>query len=113
MKFVNPCLFLCLGFCSAQDGYQNNANIPLDNIGLIHDIFGTGSLDYEGQDVGTQENSGQSQSFEGQFLGVQPGVVRPDVPGHQYSGNFVEEQRPARVASMEENQSAAAMQGWV
>jgi len=98
MKIGNPCLLLCLGFCSAQDGYHNNANIPLDNIGLLHDIFGTGSSDYEGQDEGTQGNSGPSQSFEGQFLGVQPGVVRPDVPGSESSGSFVEEQRPARVS---------------
>jgi len=77
--FINPCLFLFLLSCSAQEGYQqNNANIPLDNVGLLHDIFGTGSSDYEGQDGGFQ---GSGQVAQGPFLGVQPGVSRPDVPG--------------------------------
>eukprot|EP00092_Neocalanus_flemingeri_P033547 GFUD01036470.1.p1 GENE.GFUD01036470.1~~GFUD01036470.1.p1 ORF type:complete len:505 (-),score=163.46 GFUD01036470.1:70-1584(-) len=93
MKIINTCLILCLGFCTGQEGYENNANIPLDNIGLLHDIFGTGSSDYEGQVEDSQPNSGPSQSF-----GVQPDVVRPDVPGSQFSGNLVEEQRPASVS---------------
>merc|ERR1711872_898862 len=77
--FVNPCLFLFLLSCSAQEGYQqNNANIPLGNVGLLYDIFGTGSSDYEGQGGGFQ---GSGQVAQGPFLGVQPGVSRPDVPG--------------------------------
>ena len=98
MKFPTPRLLLCLGFCSGQDGYQNNANIPLDNIGSLHDIFGTGSSDYEGQDGGSLTGSGPVESFEGQFLGVQPGVARPDVPGSQSSGKFVEDQSPASMS---------------
>ena len=98
MQLINPCLLLCLVFCSAQEGYENNPNIPLDNIELLHDIFGTGPADYEGQAEESQPNSGLSQSFDGQFLGVQPGVVRPDVPGSQLSGNLVEDQRPASVS---------------
>ena len=72
------CLYLCLYITSAQETYQNNANIPLDNIGLLHDIFGTGSPDYDG------ELFGSSQAVQGQYQGVQPGVSRPDVPD---SGN--------------------------
>merc|ERR1712013_650466 len=64
------CLYLCLYITSAQETYQNNANIPLDNIGLLHDIFGTGSPDYDG------ELSGSSQAVQGQYQGVQPGVSR-------------------------------------
>jgi len=76
--FISPCLFLLLS-CSAQEGYQqNNANIPLDNVGLLHDIFGTSSQNYEGQDGGFQ---GSGQVAQGPFLGVQPGVSRPDVLG--------------------------------
>ena len=88
MQFINPCFLLCLGFSTAQKGYDN----------LVQDIFGTGSFDYEGQAEESQPNLGPSESFDGQFLGVQPGVVRPDVPGSQLSGNLVEDQRPASVS---------------
>jgi len=99
MKLISPSLIFCFGICSAQEGYENNPNIPLDNIGLLHDIFGTGSADYEGGEVGrSEQNFVPTQSFDGQFLGVQPGQVRPDVPGSQFSGSLEEETRPASVS---------------
>merc|ERR1712013_656134 len=51
------CLYLCLYITSAQETYQNNANIPLDNIGLLHDIFGTGSPDYDGELSGSLQHT--------------------------------------------------------
>ena len=99
MKLITPCLILCLGLSSAQKGYENTPNIPLDNTGLLHDIFGTGSVDYEGGQIEeSEQNFLPTQSFEGQFLGVQPGQVRPDTPGSQFTGNLAEETRPASVS---------------
>merc|ERR1712215_230754 len=77
--------------CSCQDGYENNANIPLDDVGLLHDIFGTGTFDYD-----VPAESGPVGGPEGPFAGVQPGIVRPNVPDS--SANLVEEQRPAHVS---------------
>merc|ERR1712215_194344 len=77
--------------CSCQDGYENNANIPLDDVGLLHDIFGTGTFDYE-----VPADSGLVSGPEGPFLGVQPGIVRPDIPDS--FANLVQEQTPAKVS---------------
>merc|ERR1711915_451574 len=74
--------------CVCQDGYENNANIPLDDVGLLHDIFGTGTFDYE-----VPADSGLVSGPEGPFLGVQPGIMRPDS-----FANLVQEQRPAKVS---------------
>merc|ERR1711915_976370 len=77
--------------CVCQEGYENNANIPLDDVGLLHDIFGTGTFDYD-----VSAESGPVGGPEGPFTGVQPGIVRPDVPDS--SANLVDELRPAHVS---------------
>merc|ERR1712215_31036 len=77
--------------CSCQDGYENNANIPLDDVGLLHDIFGSGTFDYE-----VPADSGLVSGPEGPFAGVQPGIVRPDIPDS--FANLVQEQTPAKVS---------------
>jgi len=63
--------FLCLiTICQCQDRYQNlGGNIPLEDTGLLHDIFGTG-----GQD---------DQFLPGGGSISEDNILRPDVPGNQ------------------------------
>ena len=79
-----------MGLCGAQEGYNNNANIPLDNTGLLHDIFGT---EFQQQTEDSLPSTGQ-----GQTLGVQPGVARPDVPASQLSDELLDGTHPASVS---------------
>jgi len=90
MRVVNILLPLFIGLCGAQEGYNNNANIPLDNTGLLHDIFGT---EFQQQTEDSLPSTGQ-----GQTLGVQPGVARPDVPASQLSDELLDGTHPASVS---------------